>query len=116
MLRPLDLAWSASNPATSFPWSQVNGLAPFDWRDPRSPFDGAQRDFYLNQLKLHPTGTEGGVVFTDPYGGSATDAPFHGSIRQLIRPGTVLGEVDLARQKFDTNADFGDGNGVHAPN
>lgn len=59
VLRPLDLAWSASNPATSFPWSQVNGLAPFDWRDPRSPFDGAQRDFYLNQLKLHPTGTEG---------------------------------------------------------
>lgn len=55
-------------------------------------------------------------MFTDPYGGSATDAPFHGSIRQLIRPGTVLGEVDLARQKFDTNADFGDGNGVHAPN
>lgn len=114
--RPLDLAWLDPNPATDYLWAGLAAQERFDYRDPRSPFDGAQRDFYLGQLKAQSTGTEGGIVYTDPYGGAARPDPVVGSVRQLITPGSVLGSVDLAQQKFDSKADFGKNNGVHAPN
>lgn len=112
----VDLAWLATNPATSYPWSLVNTVGPFDWQDPRSPFSGAKRDFYINQLKVSDPGTADDIVYTDPYGGEASATEFMGSVPQYIHPGTVLGSVNLETQKFDTSADFGLNNGVHAPN
>lgn len=111
--RPVDLAWG-ENAAAGFPWSTVNSLAPLDWQDPASPFDGAQRDFYLNQNSVTP-GTPS-AVYTDPYGTGGSETAFTGSIRQHLVAGTATGAVSLSTQKFDTAADFGKNNGVHAPN
>ncbi|MFD5600103.1 hypothetical protein ACFWHR_08600 [Leucobacter sp. NPDC058333] len=114
--RPLDLAWLATGAPTDYLWSGLAAQERFDYRDPRSPFDGAQRDFYLADLQLADPETDGDVVYSDPYGGNAQAMPTVGSVPQLIHPGSVLGTVELARQKFDAKADFGARNGVHAPN
>lgn len=111
--RTVDLAWG-DNRATGYPWSTINDLAKFDYRDPRSPFDGAQRDFYVNQTQV--SASAGSTVYTDPYGGNAASTEFHGSLRQHLVAGAATGGVTLATQKFDTSADFGLNNGVHAPN
>jgi len=110
--RTVDLAWGA-NAATGYPWSTVNSLEKFDYRDPRSPFDGAQRDFYLNQTKVAATAPA--TVYTNPYGGDAATSPSTGSIAQHLVAGSAS-NVTLATQKFDTSADYGLNNGVHAPN
>ncbi|MBU2695584.1 hypothetical protein [Pimelobacter sp. 30-1] len=114
--RPIDLAWRTTSPATTFPWSEAITAGAHDWVSPDSPFNGAKRDFYLNQLQLTDPGTPGDVVFTTPYGDQASATRFEGSIPQYVHPGGVLGTVRLATQKFDTNADWGKNNGVHAPN
>lgn len=114
--RPLDYAWYADRPATDYLWAGLHGTERFDYSDPRSPFDGAQRDFYLGELKLASGPTSDGIVYSDPYGGTAKTNKTVGAIKQLIKPGSVLGSVDLSRQKFDAKADFGKDNGVHAPN
>lgn len=117
--RTLDLAWGA-NPATAHPWSLVSGQEPFDWRDPRSPFSGSQRDFYLNQSFVSGE-VSSPTLYTDPYGGNATTKPGHGLIAQHLVPGSATGTAALASQKLDANADHakaadGTSNGVHAPN
>ncbi|WP_125100003.1 hypothetical protein [Leucobacter chromiireducens] len=114
--RPLDFAWYSDRPATDYLWAGLAGTERFDYADPRSPFNGAQRDFYLGELQLASGAAQSGIVYSDPYGGSARADRTVGAIRQLIRPGSVLGEVQLSRQKFDAKADFGKNNGVHAPN
>ncbi|TDP91552.1 hypothetical protein EDF62_2170 [Leucobacter luti] len=114
--RPLDLAWYAENPAADYLWAGLNHVERFDYTDPRSPFTGAQRDFYLGELQLAPTPDTTGIVYSDPYGGAAKTKRTVGAIQQLIRPGSVLGTVQLSRQKFDAKADYGSNNGVHAPN
>ncbi|WP_202382016.1 hypothetical protein [Leucobacter chromiireducens] len=114
--RPLDFAWYADRPATDYLWAGLSATERFDYADPRSPFNGAQRDFYLGELQLASGPTADGMVYSDPYGGSARADRTVGAIRQLIRPGSVLGDVALSRQKFDAKADFGKNNGVHAPN
>lgn len=114
--RPLDLAWLDQGAATNYLWTGLSAQQRFDYRDPRSPFDGAQRDFYLGELQLASPGTASGIVYSDPYGGSAKAARATGSVAQLIAPGSVLGTVQLAQQKFDAKADYGKNNGVHAPN
>lgn len=114
--RPLDLAWLETNPASDYLWTGLGAQERFDYTDPRSPFNGAKRDFYLGELQLAPTGTATGIVYSDPYGGAARATPVTGSVAQLIKPGSVLGTVGLAQQKFDSKADYGKDNGVHAPN
>lgn len=111
--RTVDLAWGA-DAATGYPWNTINSLDAFDWRDPRSPFDGAQRDFYLNRTTV--TTDEAVTIHTDPYGANGATEPFHGSLAQHLVPGSVLGQTRLATQKFDASADYGLNNGVHAPN
>ena len=111
--RPVDLAWDA-NPATTFPWNTVAASAPLNWQDPASPFDGAQRDFYLTQNKV-AAGTPT-TVYTDPYGAGGTETEFPGSIRQHLVSGSATTTATLSTQKFDTDADYGHNNGVHAPN
>ena len=111
--RPVDLAWGA-NAAKAFPWTTVKDAAGLHWQDPASPFDGAQRDFYLNQNSVSAAST--GTVYTDPYGTNGQDSEFTGSIRQHLVPGTATSAATLSTQKFDTSADFGKNNGVHAPN
>ncbi len=114
--RPVDLAWLTEGAVTDYLWAGLAEQERFDYSDPRSPFNGARRDFYLGDLQVSDPGTKNGIVFTDPYGGSAGPERRVGSIAQLIKPGSVLGTVKLSRQKFDAKADFGKDNGVHAPN
>ncbi|MCQ1954741.1 hypothetical protein [Arthrobacter sp. zg-Y238] len=111
--RPVDLAWG-DNAATTYPWNTVAASVPLNWQDPASPFDGAQRDFYLTQNKV-AAGTPA-TVYTDPYGAGATETEFPGSIRQHLVSGSATTTANLSTQKFDTDADYGHNNGVHAPN
>lgn len=111
--RPVDLAWG-EGAATTYPWSTVAASAPLDWRDPASPFDGAQRDFYLNQNSVSAAAPA--TLYTDPYGAGGSVGEFTGSIKQHLVSGTATTSATLSTQKFDTAADFGKNNGVHAPN
>lgn len=115
---PIDLLWEESSTAKAasvYPWSTVAGVERFDYRDPRSPFDGAQRDFYIGQSSV--TGIAGSPVFyTDPYGGSARTDRVAGSIAQWAVAGSMAPGIELERQQFDLSADWGKSNGVHAPN
>lgn len=116
--RPLDLAW---NPqlrekfSSVVPWKSIGSHQAFDFRDPASPFDGAQRDFYLNQNRVAPE-VATSTHFTGPYGDHAGPVAFKGSIKQHLVPGSATSTIELMNQKFDQSADFGLNNGVHAPN
>lgn len=114
--RPLDLAWLSEGAVTDYLWYGLGAMERFEYRDPRSPFDGAQRDFYLRGLQVSNTLTGSGIVYSDPYGGNAKTTRTVGSIPQLITRGSALGDISLAQQKFDKAADYGKDNGVHAPN
>ena len=117
--RTLDAAWetdpSDNGVANATPWSEVSSFEPFDFREPRSPFDGAQRDFYLQDVEV--TNDDGPERwYTDPYGNNGATEPFPGSICQLISPTDNSDEPVLKRRLFNRAADYGAGNGVHAPN
>ena len=117
--RPLDAAWETdpgdNGVVNRPPWTQVAALDPFDYRDPRSPFDGAQRDFYLRETRVE---NEGGPTrwYTDPYGKGGSTTPFPGAICQLVSPTDNGDYPELRRRLFDRDRDYGAGNGVHAPN
>lgn len=83
--------------------------------DPTSPFDGAQRDFYLHATNV---ANEGGPTtwWTNPYGGDASTEPGPGLVRQHVGATSNAHWPDLERRSFDLEQDFGAGNGVHAPN
>ncbi|MGD9904507.1 MAG: hypothetical protein AB7U83_13670 [Vicinamibacterales bacterium] len=100
------------------------GRVAFD--DPRSPFNGAQREFYLNQTRIvnaaGPT-----TWYTDPFGGRASPRPFPGGIRQFIaavdnRKRSERGTIAMGGRvyAFESRALGKDrpygGRGVHAPN
>ena len=78
--RPLDLAWG-DKAVKSDLWGKVGSTEPYGYRDPRSPFNGATRDFYLNQNRVTAAATISSV-YTDPYGGNASNATFEGAIKQ----------------------------------
>ena len=104
------------------------------WQSPASPFSGSLRDMYLNQSTVSPSA--GGTVYTDPYGKGAMtvaehadhlahasmDAAEHesmgvGYIKQLLVPGTATSREGLVLASQRTEIlDFGNNNGVHAPN
>jgi hypothetical protein len=83
--------------------------------DPASPFDGAQRDFYLHTTRVTNTGGPT-TWYTDPYGGGATTTPGPGRVRQHVSATSNAHWPDLERRSFGLQADYGHANGVHAPN
>lgn len=94
--------------------------------DPRSPFNGVQREFYFNQTTVV---NQGGPTtwFTDPFGGRASRSAFPGAIRQFIaaidnRRRDQRGFVSVGGREFPFESRalgkdrwYG-GKGVHAPN
>lgn len=83
--------------------------------DPRSPFDGAQRDFYLHTTQV----TNAGQVttwYTDPWGARGTTTAAAGKVRQHVSATDNAAWPDLERRSFGLQADYGHNNGVHAPN
>ncbi|WP_345149004.1 hypothetical protein [Arthrobacter ginkgonis] len=111
--RPLDLAWG-DKAVKSDLWGKVGSAEPYDYRDPRSPFNGATRDFYLNQNRVTAAATLSSV-YTDPYGGNASDATFEGAIKQHLVAGSATADTTLAQWRSGI-VEYGTGNGVHAPN
>lgn len=102
--------------AQGFPWSLLEEDAPRDQQSPYSPFDGAQRDYYLQETTV--TNADGPTVWhTDPYGEGGSVSPFHGSVKQYVWAGDNSWLPELERRQFGLQDDFGpDGSGVHAPN
>ncbi|QYG90963.1 hypothetical protein HC251_11910 [Iamia sp. SCSIO 61187] len=89
--------------------------AQLDRTDPASPFDGAQRDFYLHTTEVTNAGGPT-TWFTDPYGGDAVTAATPGRVRQHVSSTSNDHWPDLERRSFDLQRDHGHANGVHAPN
>lgn len=83
--------------------------------DPDSPFDGAQRDYYLKGTTV--ANASGPTVWwTDPYGDNAVTAPSAGLVKQWISTSDNTSWPEVERRIFDMEKDFGKDNGVHAPN
>ncbi|MFC5679290.1 hypothetical protein [Aeromicrobium endophyticum] len=100
--------------AHGYPWDEHAGqhLAK---GDPESPFDGAQRDYYLHSTTVdNPTATR--IWWTDPYGDGAVTEPAPGMMRQWVSTGGNTDWPELERRTFNLQTDYGNGNGVHAPN
>lgn len=83
--------------------------------DPASPFDGAQRDYYLQGTTV-ANAAGPAVWWTDPYGDNAVTAAGNGLVKQWISNSDNTGWPELERRTFDLEKDYGNGNGVHAPN
>jgi hypothetical protein len=83
------------------------------WDDPRSPFDGADRDVDINTIRI--TNTDGPEVwYTDPFGANGRTEPFQGSIRQWI---ARIDNEAVPPNGPRIGRDYGGpGTGVHAPN
>jgi hypothetical protein len=83
--------------------------------DPLSPFDGAERDYYLKSTTV---ANAGGPTqwYSDPYGEHAQTSPASGLVRQYVSATDNTWWPELERRQFDLQRDFGHDNGVHAPN
>lgn len=97
------------------PWLAICTLPAFGPGAPQSPFDGAERDFYVRTTLVANAGGPG-VWYTDPWGANASVTPFAGSIRQWISATDNSTYPTLERQNFGLGTDYGTGQGVHAPN
>jgi hypothetical protein len=117
--RTLDAAWETDpgdgGVANAPPWTDVQGEGPFEYRDPRSPFDGSERDFYVHDVEVR---NSGGPTrwYTDPYGRNGSPRPFPGAICQIVAPTDNSDQPELKRRLFGRDDDYGSGFGVHAPN
>ena len=97
-----------------WPWSTMS--RPLAQTDPASPFNGAQRDVYVQNTRVDNRGGSA-YVYTDAYGGNSSTKEFTGSIRQYISTTSNTSLPELERRAFGFNTDYGPpGSGVHAPN
>lgn len=115
----LGAAWltdtSDNGTVNADPWLSLVDLDPFEYRDPRSPFDGAERDFYLATSSVD--NADGPTLwYTDPYGEHGMTVPFTGSVPQYVSASDTTGYPALERRTFGQSDDYGAGNHVHAPN
>lgn len=96
------------------PWSEHSGEH-IAKADPQSPFDGAQRDYYLQGTTVdNASGPH--VWWSDPYGDNAVTQAGTGLVKQWISNTDNTSWPVLERRVFDLEKDYGLGNGVHAPN
>lgn len=119
----VDAAWeidAADNGRVNAqPWLAICTLPVINRLSPDSPFDGAQRDFYIGETTI--ANADGSTVwYTNPYGANASTTPFAGSIRQFVSATADPGYPVLERRNFGLSSDYGltngQDNGVHAPN
>lgn len=100
--------------AKGYPWNEHAGehLAK---GDPDSPFDGAQRDYYLQGTTVQ-NASGPNVWWTDPYGDQAATDASAGYVKQWVSSTDNSDWPELERRTFDLQRDYGLNNGVHAPN
>lgn len=97
-----------------WPWSTMSGV--LDQKDPASPFNGAQRDVYVQYSTVDNRGGSE-FIYTDAYGRNSSASEFTGSIRQYVSTTSNTSLPELERRAFGFNTDYGaPGTGVHAPN
>jgi hypothetical protein len=116
--RTLDVCWETEpngDRANREPCDTATGVgtvSPFPFDDSRSPFDGGQRDFFLDETTL---ANEGGPTrwYTDPYGRNGSTEPFPGAVCQIVGAVDTTDRPALSPRKF--TRDYG-GDGVHSPN
>jgi len=84
----------------------------YAYDDPRSPFNGTDRETYLGGTTLR---NGGGPTrwYTDPYGGHASTTPFPGAVCQLVGAVDTSSRPVLREQKYRHDSQA---TGVHAPN
>lgn len=100
--------------AKGHPWDEHSGEH-IAKTDPASPFDGAQRDYYLQGTTVkNQSGPK--VWWSDPWGDNAVAQAGTGLVRQWISNTDNSSWPELERRTFDLEKDYGAGNGVHAPN
>jgi hypothetical protein len=99
---------------------------PIPYDDPRSPFNGLQREFYFNNTVLTNDGRPE-QINTNPFGAQASRSPFSGSIKQFVaavdnRRRTEDGRISRGGRVYSMESVaigktryYGDP-GVHAPN
>lgn len=97
---------------------------PIPYNDPRSPFNGVNREFYFNQTSINNVG---GAIYwySDPFGRNAVaanpgsqqanDLEARGYVRHYIAPINNNLPWPLESQAIGGDRYYG-GNGVHAPN
>lgn len=106
--------------ANSYPFDQIieyEGRTGLELTkvDPASPFDGAQRDFYLRATTVTNAGGPSSW-YTTPYGQEGVTSPGPGLVRQHVSQTDNAAWPDLERRTYDLERDHGKDNGVHAPN
>lgn len=103
-----------SEKTVGWPWSTMSGA--LDQKDPSSPFNGAQRDVYVQNSTVDNSGGSE-FIYTDAYGRNSANSEFTGSIRQYVSTTSNTSLPELERRAFGFNTDYGaPGTGVHAPN
>lgn len=100
--------------AKGYPWDEHAGMH-MAKGDPDSPFDGAQRDYYLQGTTVR-NASGPSVWWTDPYGDHAGTTESAGYLKQWVSQTDNSDWPELERRTFDLEKDFGKDNGVHAPN
>lgn len=96
-------------------WSTNYGqVAAMAFDDPRSGFNGVQRETYFNQTTITNRGGPT-VWYTDPFGRGAVTAPFPGSIRQWVAAVDNTRPFPLESQAFGARRNYA-GLGTRAPN
>jgi hypothetical protein len=117
--RTVAAAWepdTGTGTVNAQPWLAAQQQGPYDAYDPRSPFDGAQRDFYVQDTEIQNDG-QTTRWYTDPMGGSASTEPFPGAICQIVSNTDNSQQPELKRRLFGRTLDYGAAStGVHAPN
>lgn len=102
--------------ATGYPWRTIGEDASREQSSPTSPFNGAQRDYYLASTTVdNARGPK--VWYSDPYGEDAGRTAFHGSVRQLVSNSNTTSYPEAERSNSRLNDDYARPDlGVHAPN
>lgn len=98
---------------TTWPWSPMTEGVQKE--DPASPFDGAQRDVYVQHSTLN-NASGSTTVYTDAYGQRASSVPFDGAITQYVGAVSNADQAESERVASGFSTDYGSGNGVHASN
>lgn len=110
---PIDTISLATEGWATWPWNTA--IADITKNDPASPFDGAQRDVYVQHSTLNNT-TGAATVYTNAYGQAVSSTPFEGAIAQYLGTTPNVGQAEAGRTAFGFSTDYGSGNGVHASN
>jgi len=82
--------------------------------DPRSGFNGSQRESYFNQTSITNAGGPT-IWYSDPFGRNARTTPFPGSIRQVVSAVNNTRPFPLESQAFGGRRGYSAA-GTHAPN